>query len=68
MKQHELVRELAEKNSSKIVMLVADGLGGPPVAGLPRDRVSAGPAAADADGRAVSLNDSPAGPRPVLAE
>ncbi len=31
MKQHELVRELAEKNSSKIVMLVADGLGGLPM-------------------------------------
>jgi 2,3-bisphosphoglycerate-independent phosphoglycerate mutase len=31
MKEHELVRELAEKNSSKIVMLVADGLGGLPL-------------------------------------
>jgi 2,3-bisphosphoglycerate-independent phosphoglycerate mutase len=31
MKEHELVRELAEKNSSKIVMLVADGLGGLPM-------------------------------------
>jgi len=29
--EHDLVRELAEKNSSKIVMLVADGLGGLPV-------------------------------------
>jgi 2,3-bisphosphoglycerate-independent phosphoglycerate mutase len=31
MKEHELVRELAEKNASKIVMLVADGLGGLPM-------------------------------------
>jgi 2,3-bisphosphoglycerate-independent phosphoglycerate mutase len=31
MQEHELVRELAEKNSSKIVMLVADGLGGLPM-------------------------------------
>ncbi len=31
MKEHELVRELAEKNSSKIIMLVADGLGGLPM-------------------------------------
>jgi len=29
--EHELVRELAEKNDSKIVMLVADGLGGLPM-------------------------------------
>jgi 2,3-bisphosphoglycerate-independent phosphoglycerate mutase len=29
--EHELIRELAEKNSSKIVMLVADGLGGLPL-------------------------------------
>jgi 2,3-bisphosphoglycerate-independent phosphoglycerate mutase len=29
--EHELIRELAEKNSSKIVMLVADGLGGLPM-------------------------------------
>jgi 2,3-bisphosphoglycerate-independent phosphoglycerate mutase len=29
--EHDLVRELAEKNSSKIVMLVADGLGGLPM-------------------------------------
>jgi 2,3-bisphosphoglycerate-independent phosphoglycerate mutase len=29
--EHELVRELAEKNASKIVMLVADGLGGLPL-------------------------------------
>jgi 2,3-bisphosphoglycerate-independent phosphoglycerate mutase len=29
--QLELVRELAEKNTSKIVMLVADGLGGLPL-------------------------------------
>jgi 2,3-bisphosphoglycerate-independent phosphoglycerate mutase len=31
MKEHELVRELAEKNASKIIMLVADGLGGLPM-------------------------------------
>ncbi len=31
MKEHELIRELAEKNTSKIVMLVADGLGGLPM-------------------------------------
>ena len=31
MDQLELVRELAEKNTSKIVMLVADGLGGLPL-------------------------------------
>ena len=31
MTEHELVRELAEKNASKIVMLVADGLGGLPL-------------------------------------
>lgn len=31
MKEHELIRELAEKNGSKIVMLVADGLGGLPL-------------------------------------
>ena len=31
MTEHELIRELAEKNSSKIVMLVADGLGGLPM-------------------------------------
>jgi 2,3-bisphosphoglycerate-independent phosphoglycerate mutase len=30
--EHELIRELAEKNSTKIVMLVADGLGGLPLA------------------------------------
>jgi 2,3-bisphosphoglycerate-independent phosphoglycerate mutase len=29
--EHDLVRELAEKNSTKIVMLVADGLGGLPM-------------------------------------
>jgi 2,3-bisphosphoglycerate-independent phosphoglycerate mutase len=29
--EHDLVRELAEKNASKIVMLVADGLGGLPL-------------------------------------
>jgi len=29
--EHELVRDLAEKNASKIVMLVADGLGGMPM-------------------------------------
>jgi len=29
--EHELVRDLAEKNASKIVMLVADGLGGLPM-------------------------------------
>jgi len=29
--EHELVRDLAEKNTSKIVMLVADGLGGLPM-------------------------------------
>jgi 2,3-bisphosphoglycerate-independent phosphoglycerate mutase len=29
--EHELVRELVEKNGSKIVMLVADGLGGLPM-------------------------------------
>ena len=31
MTEHDLVRELAEKNGSKIVMLVADGLGGLPL-------------------------------------
>ena len=31
MTEHELVRELAEKNGTKIVMLVADGLGGLPM-------------------------------------
>ncbi len=31
MIEHELVRDLAEKNASKIVMLVADGLGGLPL-------------------------------------
>ena len=31
MTEHDLVRELAEKNASKIVMLVADGLGGLPL-------------------------------------
>ena len=31
MTEHELVRELVEKNGSKIVMLVADGLGGLPM-------------------------------------
>ena len=31
MIEHDLVRELAEKNASKIVMLVADGLGGLPL-------------------------------------
>ena len=31
MTEHELIRELAEKNTSKIVMLVADGLGGLPM-------------------------------------
>ena len=31
MTEHELIRELAEKNASKIVMLVADGLGGLPL-------------------------------------
>ena len=31
MTEHELVRELAEKNGSKIVMIVADGLGGLPL-------------------------------------
>ncbi|MDA0255991.1 MAG: 2,3-bisphosphoglycerate-independent phosphoglycerate mutase [Planctomycetota bacterium] len=31
MIEHELVRDLAEKNTSKIVMLVADGLGGLPM-------------------------------------
>ena len=31
MIEHELVRDLAEKNASKIVMLVADGLGGMPM-------------------------------------
>ena len=30
MNEHDLVRELVEKNDSKIVMLVADGLGGLP--------------------------------------
>jgi 2,3-bisphosphoglycerate-independent phosphoglycerate mutase len=29
--EHDLIRELAEKNTSKIVMLVADGLGGLPL-------------------------------------
>ena len=31
MTEHELVRELAEKASTKIVMLVADGIGGLPL-------------------------------------
>ena len=31
MTEHDLIRELAEKNGSKIVMLVADGLGGLPL-------------------------------------
>ncbi len=31
MTEHDLVRELVEKNASKIVMLVADGLGGLPI-------------------------------------
>ena len=31
MQQHELVRELTEKNQTKIVLLVADGLGGLPM-------------------------------------
>lgn len=31
MIEHDLVRDLAEKNASKIVMLVADGLGGLPM-------------------------------------
>lgn len=31
MTEHELIRELAEKNTTKIVMLVADGLGGLPL-------------------------------------
>jgi 2,3-bisphosphoglycerate-independent phosphoglycerate mutase len=31
VKEHELIRELSEKNGSKIVMLVADGLGGLPL-------------------------------------
>lgn len=31
MIEHELVRDLAEKNTSKIVLLVADGLGGLPL-------------------------------------
>ncbi len=31
MTEHELVRDLVEKNGSKIVMLVADGLGGLPM-------------------------------------
>jgi len=31
MTEHELIRELAEKNAAKIVMLVADGLGGLPL-------------------------------------
>jgi len=31
VREHELIRELAEKNASKIVMLVADGLGGLPL-------------------------------------
>ncbi len=31
MIEHELVRDLAEKNSSKIVLLVADGIGGLPM-------------------------------------
>jgi len=31
MTEHDLIRELAEKNTTKIVMLVADGLGGLPM-------------------------------------
>src|SRR6516165_9796629 len=31
MKTHELIRELRESNTSKIVLLVADGLGGLPI-------------------------------------
>ena len=31
MTEHDLVRELVEKNSSKIILLVADGLGGLPL-------------------------------------
>ena len=31
MNQQELVRELAEKSATKIVMVVADGLGGLPL-------------------------------------
>ena len=31
MTEHDLIRELSEKNGSKIVMLVADGLGGLPL-------------------------------------
>lgn len=31
MTEHDLIRELAEKNTTKIVMLVADGLGGLPI-------------------------------------
>jgi 2,3-bisphosphoglycerate-independent phosphoglycerate mutase len=31
MTEHDLIRDLAEKNASKIVMLVADGLGGLPL-------------------------------------
>ena len=30
MTEHDLIRDLAEKNNTKIVMLVADGLGGLP--------------------------------------
>jgi 2,3-bisphosphoglycerate-independent phosphoglycerate mutase len=31
MIEHDLIRELKESNKSKIVMLVADGLGGLPI-------------------------------------
>jgi hypothetical protein len=49
-------------------LLVADGLGGPPVAGLEEGEIPTGLAVPDADVRAEGVGQLPAGPRPVLAE